>query len=112
MAEFRYARNWKRTKASLDHDVCLDRFLLLDFSSDILRPFVAPVITRNKEGERLLEEMKREGKYISVETKTALMKGYSHSGDIAKVDALFHSMCASKCEYRLRFGVIGLLLLS
>ena len=40
--------------------------------------------------------MKRGGREISVETKTALMKGYAHSGQIKKAEALFESMCNVK----------------
>lgn len=65
------------------------------------RPTTLASVT-TKEGERVVDDMKRRGKFIAVETKTALMKGYSHSGDIAKADALFHAMCVSKCKFGLR----------
>lgn len=35
--------------------------------------------------------------HVNVETKTALLKGYAHSGQMAKGEALFESMCSAKC---------------
>lgn len=32
---------------------------------------------------------------VTVELKTALLKGYSHSGHMAKADALFQQMCVA-----------------
>ena len=48
------------------------------------------------QGERLLEKVEKEGTYISVQTKTALLKGFCHSGCIEKAHDLFLSMCLSK----------------
>ena len=48
------------------------------------------------QGEKLLEKVKKEGTYISVQTKTALLKGFCHSGCIEKAHELFLSMCLSK----------------
>eukprot|EP00536_Pseudo-nitzschia_multiseries_P008820 jgi/Psemu1/257595/estExt_Genewise1Plus.C_2310067 len=50
------------------------------------------------EGEKLLEKVTKEGTHISVETKTALLKGICHSGDIGKAHELFLSMCLSKAK--------------
>lgn len=35
-------------------------------------------------------------KHVNVETKTALLKGYVHSGEISKAENLFVSMCNEK----------------
>lgn len=50
---------------------------------------------RIEQGEKIVEEMTKSGKHVNVETKTALIKGYAHSGQMAKADALFTSMCNS-----------------
>jgi len=50
------------------------------------------------EGEKLLEKVTKGGTHISVETKTALLKGICHSGDIGKAHELFSSMCLSKAK--------------
>jgi pentatricopeptide repeat protein len=34
--------------------------------------------------------------HVNVETKTALLKGYSHSGQMAKAESLFESMCTAQ----------------
>mmetsp|Transcript_11422 Transcript_11422/g.27317 ORF Transcript_11422/g.27317 Transcript_11422/m.27317 type:complete len:742 (+) Transcript_11422:49-2274(+) len=49
-------------------------------------------------GEKLLEKVAKEGNDISVEMKTALLKGICHSGKIGKAHELFLSMCASKAK--------------
>jgi pentatricopeptide repeat protein len=51
------------------------------------------------EGEKIIKQMKESGKHVNVETLTALMKGYVHSGDITKAEKLFLSMCNAKGEY-------------
>ncbi len=48
---------------------------------------------RIDEGEKLVEIMKQTGIHVNVETKTALIKGFAHSGQMAKADSLFTSMC-------------------
>lgn len=48
---------------------------------------------RIDEGEKLFKESEKSGKKVNVETKTALMKGFAHSGQMAKAYALFESMC-------------------
>ena len=53
---------------------------------------------RIAEGEMLLEKIAKEGTHISVETKTALLKGLCHSGKIEKAHDLFISMCNSKAK--------------
>jgi len=50
------------------------------------------------EGEILLEKVAKDGTFINVETKTALLKGICHSGNIGKAHELFISMCASKAK--------------
>jgi pentatricopeptide repeat protein len=42
--------------------------------------------------------MNESGLHVNVETKTALLKGYAHSGQIAKGEALFESMCSAQCK--------------
>jgi pentatricopeptide repeat protein len=51
---------------------------------------------RIAEGEKIVEEMKKTGKPVNVETKTAMIKGFAHSGQMAKADLLFQSMCNEK----------------
>lgn len=51
---------------------------------------------RIEEGEKVVEEMKKSGMHVNVETKTALIKGYAHSGQMAKAHSLFQSMCNEK----------------
>jgi pentatricopeptide repeat protein len=51
-----------------------------------------------KEGEKIIEEMKKAGSHINIETCTALLKGYSLAGMIHKADDLFESMCSAKGE--------------
>jgi pentatricopeptide repeat protein len=45
------------------------------------------------EGERIFDEMKKEGMPITVETYTALLKGYAHAGMMHKGAALFEEVC-------------------
>lgn len=45
------------------------------------------------EGERVFDEMKQSGMPITVETYTALLKGYAHAGMMHKGAALFEEMC-------------------
>jgi pentatricopeptide repeat protein len=45
-----------------------------------------------------VDELRRQRKSISVETMTALMKGFAHSGQIAKAEKLFNSMCESRSK--------------
>lgn len=40
--------------------------------------------------------MTRSGMHVNVETKTALLKGYAHSGVMLKGAELFKGMCLSK----------------
>jgi pentatricopeptide repeat protein len=49
-----------------------------------------------QEGERIVQELQEQKKFISVELQTALLKGFAHCGDMAKADALFHRMCSSQ----------------
>ena len=50
------------------------------------------------EGEQIVKELVDSGTHVNVETKTALMKGFAHSGQIAKADNLFSSMCSEKAR--------------
>ena len=45
------------------------------------------------EGEQVFEEMKESGMPITIETFTALLKGYAHAGMLHKGAALFEEMC-------------------
>lgn len=45
------------------------------------------------EGERIFEEMKKNEMSISIETYTALLKGYAHAGLMHKGAELFQEMC-------------------
>lgn len=47
-------------------------------------------------GEEIIERLTTSGKHVNVETKTALIKGYVHSGEIAKAEKIFLSTCESK----------------
>lgn len=49
-----------------------------------------------EEAEKIIKEVKRSGRVVNVETKTALIKGYSHSGDMARSSEIFESMCKEK----------------
>jgi pentatricopeptide repeat protein len=40
--------------------------------------------------------MGKSGMHVNVETKTALMKGYAHAGQLHKAMSLFETMCAAK----------------
>lgn len=51
-----------------------------------------------KEGEKIVEYLRKSHKHVNIETKTALLKGYVHSGEIAKAEKLFVSMCESKAK--------------
>jgi pentatricopeptide repeat protein len=53
---------------------------------------------RIDEGEKLYEEWKTSGKVVNIETKTALIKGLAHSGQMAKAYAIFSSMCSSQAR--------------
>lgn len=47
----------------------------------------------------MVHEMKKSGMQISVQAKTALLKGYAHSGGMIREAAeLFEAMCRSKGE--------------
>mmetsp|Transcript_35286 Transcript_35286/g.85411 ORF Transcript_35286/g.85411 Transcript_35286/m.85411 type:complete len:765 (-) Transcript_35286:91-2385(-) len=48
------------------------------------------------EGEKVVADFATKGKHCNVETKTALLKGYSHSGLLSKADKLFDEMVTSK----------------
>jgi len=50
------------------------------------------------EGEKIVQDLIESGSHVNVETKTALMKGFAHSGQMAKADTLFASMCAAKAR--------------
>jgi pentatricopeptide repeat protein len=45
------------------------------------------------EGERVFEDMKKTGMMITIETYTALLKGYAHGGMMHKGALLFEEMC-------------------
>lgn len=45
------------------------------------------------EGEKVFEEMKKVGMPITVETYTALLKGYAHAGMVHKGAVLFEELC-------------------
>lgn len=47
-------------------------------------------------GEKVVEEMQSSGLHVSVQAKTALLKGYAHSGRMDRGAALFREMCDSK----------------
>jgi len=49
-----------------------------------------------KAGERIVSDMEAAGTHVSLQAKTALLKGYSHSGQIKKGIELYRSMCASR----------------
>lgn len=51
---------------------------------------------RVDEAEKLVNELVSSGKHVNVETKTALIKGFAHSGQISKAEALFTSMCGAQ----------------
>ena len=46
-------------------------------------------------GERIVVEMEASGVHVSVQAKTALLKGYAHSGQMRKGAELYRDMCAS-----------------
>jgi len=46
-------------------------------------------------GEQIVAEMKASGVHVSVQAKTALLKGYAHSGQIRKGAELYREMCSS-----------------
>lgn len=46
-------------------------------------------------GERIVAEMEASGVHVSVQAKTALLKGYAHSGQMKKGAELYRDMCAS-----------------
>ena len=46
-------------------------------------------------GERIVAEMEASGVHVSVQAKTALLKGYAHSGQMRKGAELYRDMCAS-----------------
>ena len=46
-------------------------------------------------GERIVAEMEASGVHVSVQAKTALLKGYAHSGQRRKGAELYRDMCAS-----------------
>lgn len=43
-----------------------------------------------------MDEMKKLGLHINVQAKTALLKGYAHSGRLREGGELFEEMCRSK----------------
>mmetsp|Transcript_4080 Transcript_4080/g.5877 ORF Transcript_4080/g.5877 Transcript_4080/m.5877 type:complete len:811 (+) Transcript_4080:100-2532(+) len=49
-----------------------------------------------QEGEKVINFLKNRGNYINVETKTALLKGYAHSGMIHKAAQLYEEMESAK----------------
>ncbi|CAJ1905814.1 unnamed protein product [Cylindrotheca closterium] len=49
-------------------------------------------------GEEIIERLTKSGKHVNVETKTALIKGYVHSGEIAKAESVFLPMCECKAK--------------
>lgn len=51
---------------------------------------------------------KSSGSQINVETKTALLKGYCHSGQMQKAMVLFETMCTAKGELMLLCGILNL----
>eukprot|EP00934_Nitzschia_sp_Nitz4_P002359 Nitzschia sp. Nitz4//scaffold131_size63436//2315//4753//NITZ4_006259-RA/size63436-processed-gene-0.92-mRNA-1//1//CDS//3329535220//2359//frame0 len=51
---------------------------------------------RIQQGEELLQSLANSGTAITVETQTALLKGYAHAGKMQKADALFQSMVKSQ----------------
>lgn len=54
-----------------------------------------------EEAEKIIKEVKRSGPVVNVGTKTALIKGYSHSGNIARLSEIFESMCKEEAlEHR------------
>jgi pentatricopeptide repeat protein len=48
------------------------------------------------QAEQIVTSLKSNGRKITVETQTALIKGYSHAGNIAAAVTVFESMCHSK----------------
>jgi len=49
-----------------------------------------------EEGEKIIASMKSSGTFVSIHAYTALLKGYSHSGQIKPALDLYKSMCLSK----------------
>ena len=49
-----------------------------------------------EEGEKIVSEMERAGISVSIQAQTALLKGYAHSGQIAKGARLYRSMCRAR----------------
>lgn len=45
-----------------------------------------------------MDEMRKSGMHVNVQAKTALLKGYAHSGMIHKGAEFFRGMCCSKGE--------------
>jgi len=45
-----------------------------------------------QQGEEIYHELEKSGEEISVHTKTALLKGYAHSGMLSKASQLYHKM--------------------
>jgi hypothetical protein len=54
------------------------------------------------EGEKVVESMKNAGMHVNVETKTALLKGLTHSGQMQKAGAMFEHMCTSRDRPNIR----------
>ncbi len=49
----------------------------------------------------MIEEMGKSGAHVNVETKTALLKGYAHAGQLHKAMSLFEAMCGAKGKAKL-----------
>lgn len=49
-----------------------------------------------KDGEKVMDEMIKSGMEVNVQAKTALLKGYAHSGMLQEGSHLFADMCSEK----------------
>jgi pentatricopeptide repeat protein len=85
-------KKWKEA-LQLYHDTSLDD--IRDGHHACIMVDLAARCGRISEGERIVQELQDQKKCISVELQTALLKGFAHGGDMAKVDDLFHRMCLS-----------------
>lgn len=58
--------------------------------------------------EAIVRSMEDSGKHVNVETKTALLKGFSHSGQLQKSETYFEPMCSKKIPKKDRANIRSL----
>ena len=60
------------------------------------------------QAEAIVRSMESSGRHVNVETQTALLKGYSHSGQLLKAEALFEKMCRKNISNKARANIRSL----